>query len=168
MTAKTLMAFAPSLIPFSLSRPLIQAFYAHNNTKIPVIVGVITLFINLITGILLIRFEVVGLALCLSISSSCQYLLLLVLFRRLCFAEFRSELLKPFLLHMLMALGACIVGLIVQEIGAWEQGFSIKNTLILGLMALMAGLSYMLASFYARIPEAVKLMDALRSRFYNL
>ena len=167
MTAKTLMAFAPSLIPFSLSRPIIQAFYAQNNTRIPVLVGIITVIINLILGLFLVRYEVVGLALTLSISSCVQYFLLLILFRRRCLSKFEPQILKPFLGHVAVALAACCVGLLLQQLGDWELGFRIKNTLILGLTAAASGLTYLGLSWFCNFPEAKKLVEGLKLRLFN-
>jgi putative peptidoglycan lipid II flippase len=167
MTAKTLMAFAPSLIPFSLSRPLIQSFYAQNNTKTPVLIGIVTLFINLIFGFILVRFNVVGLALTLSISSCFQYALLLIFFKRVCISKFKTYLFKPFIFHVGITIMACIAGLIVQLLGDWELGFTIKNALILGLTAAVAGFTYLGLSWYFNIPEAKKLVEAVYLRFFN-
>jgi len=167
MTAKTLMAFAPSLIPFSLSRPIIQAFYAQNNTRIPVLVGIITVFVNLILGLVLVRFEVVGLALTLSISSVVQYLLLLLLFKRKCLSDFDPQILKPFLGHFGVAIVACCIGLLVQKLGDWPHGFSVKNTLVLGLTAGAAGVTYLGMSWFCNFPEARKLVEGIRLRVFN-
>jgi len=162
MTAKTLMAFAPSLI-----RPIIQAFYAQNNTRMPVVVGVVTVLVNLALGLFLVRYEVVGLALTLSISSCVQYFLLLILFRRTCASQFEPRLLKSFLGHLIVALGACCVGLVFQQLGDWELGFSIKNTLVLGFTAGAAGLTYLSLSWFCNFPEARKLVEGLKLRLFN-
>ena len=164
MTAKTLMAFAPSLIPFSFSRPIIQAFYARNNTRIPVIVGIFTLLVNLGLGLLLLRFQIVGLALTLSISSAFQYFVLLWLFKNNCQSKFSPMILKPFLGHVAVALAACSVGLVIQQLGDWDVGFSIKNTLVLGFMAAMSGCAYLSLAWLFNFSEAKKLVDGIRTR----
>lgn len=164
ITAHTLMAFAPSLIPFSLSRPLIQSFYARGNTRAPVIVGAFTVMLNFCLGFLLLRFQVVGLALTLSISSLVQYALLRWAFNKLGTKPFNPSLLTPFLGHMGVALAASAVGISLFGLGDWTLGFTLKNALVLGLMAFVCGFLYLALSYGFSFEEARKLVDGIRAR----
>lgn len=166
VTAHTLMAFAPSLIPFSLSRPLIQSFYARGNTRTPVMVGVLTVVLNFVLGLILLRYRVVGLALTLSFSSLVQYGVLLWAFDRQGPSRFQTLLLRPFLAHAAIAAAACAVGLTLVSLGDWQQGFSIKNSVVLMIMAGICGLSYLAVAYALKLNEAKKLLDALRDRLF--
>ncbi len=163
MTAHTLMAFSPSLIAYSLSRPLIQAFYAQSDTRTPVIVGVLSLVLNLALGLVLVRFEVVGLALCLSISSFVQYGMLFWLFRRR-HTNFKANITRPLLAHIGVASIACAIGLWPSKLADWSYGFSIRNFCLLSLVALIAGISYLGFAYYFKLEEAQKLLSVVRSK----
>lgn len=168
LTAQTLMAFAPSLIPFSLSRPLIQSFYAAKNTRTPVIIGAVIVALNLGLGLMLLRFQVVGLALTLSISSSVQFCLLLWAFARYNQMSFKSRLLWPFLSHVALSVLASLIGLFFYKAADWQQGFSLKNSLVLGIMAGACGITYLLFSYIFKLDEAKKLIDSLRARLNHI
>ncbi len=163
-TANTLIGFSPSLIAFSLSRPLIQAFYAQSDTRTPVMVGVVTVLLNLVFGLLLLRFEVIGLASTLSISSFIQYFILLWLFKKKVGQAFSTDLLKPLFAHSGIAALACGVGSMVALIGDWERGFSMKNGVVLCLVSGTAGVAYFAFAYYFKLEEARKFINALRVR----
>lgn len=164
-TAHTLIAFSPSLIAFSLSRPIIQAFYAQSDTRTPVIVGIFTVILNLVFGVLLLRFEIVGLATTLSVSSFIQYFILLWLFKKKCGNTFKAALLKPLMAHALIASVACMVALIVAQWGDWDAGLSTKNVVVLSLVSFVAGIIYLGLGYVFKLEEAVKFVNALRARF---
>lgn len=164
VTALTLLAFAPSLVAVSLSRSLIQIYYALADTVTPVLVGIFTVIANLLLGLWLIRFEVPGLALTLSISSFCQLLILLYLLRHKNENFNFRALLKPFLSHIAMAAIACGVGLLFNRLGDWSTGFSIKNCLVLGVVVGSTAMSYFGFSYYFKIDEAKKLFGVLKNR----
>lgn len=166
-TAKTLIGFSPSLIAFSLSRPLIQAFYAQSDTRTPVLVGIVSVILNLLFGLLLLRFNVVGLALTLSISSFFQYFILLWLFKRKVGAAFRTNLLKPLILHCIVAAIACGVGLVVANAGVWEHGFSIKNALVLSVVSGSAGVAYLFFAYVFKLEEARRFITAIKTRLFG-
>lgn len=164
ITARTLVAFAPSIIAFGWSRPLVQAFYALGDTKTPVVVGIITVFINLVLGLVLMRFDVMGLSMTLSFSSFAQFFILLLLFKRKNEHQFRTGLLKPFLAHTGVGLVACLMGLVCSSFGDWELGFSMKNTVVLGVISAAAGSTYFAVAYFCRLAEARKLIDGVIAR----
>lgn len=164
-TANTLIAFSPSLIAFSLSRPVIQAFYAQSDTRTPVIVGIFTVILNLIFGIALLRFEIVGLATTLSISSFIQYFILLWLFKKKCDNTFETALIKPLIAHAVIAVVACLGGLVVAQLGEWDSGLTTKNVVVLSLVSFVAGVVYLGLAYAAKLEEARKFVNAIRARF---
>jgi len=164
ITAQALMAFSPSLLAFGLSRPLIQAFYAQKNTKTPVMVGVVTVILNLGLGLLLIRFNVAGLSLTLSISSFIQFFILLYLFKKHSDGQFHARLWRPFCSHALVSAIACGVGLLIAALGNWHDGFTIHNAVVLALLSMAAGASYFAFAYYFKLPEARKFIDGIKDR----
>lgn len=164
ITSNTLFGFAPSLMFFSLSRPLIQGFYAQRDTKTPVMVGIITVILNLVIGILLLRYAVMGLALTLSISSFFQYIILLQLFKKKNFNRFNSALIKPVLAHLGLGALSCSLGLLIAQYGLWEQGLCFRNIVVLGALSFVSGLTYLILAYYFGLNEARKFVLGLRQR----
>ncbi len=167
LTAKTLIGFSPSLIAFSLSRPLIQAFYAQSDTRTPVLVGILSVILNLLFGLMLLRFDVVGLASTLSISSFIQYFVLLWLFKRKVGQSFTTELLMPLFSHAVIAILACGVGLFIAKIANWDNGFTPRNALVLSLVSGFSGLAYLFFAYLFKLEEARRFIQALRIRLWK-
>ncbi len=70
MTANALMAFSIGLLPFIMIKVLAPGFYARQDTKTPMRIGVVSLVVNIILSFLLvIPLKHVGLALAISISA---------------------------------------------------------------------------------------------------
>lgn len=167
ITANALMAFAPSLMAFGLSRPLIQAFYAQGDTKTPVLVGIVTVVLNLLIGLALLRFEVVGLSLTLSISSFMQYFILLRIFKIKNHKKFSTKLIKPFFAHAGISVIACIIGYAIAILGDFSLGFTIRNALVLVIFSAAAALSYFFFAYYFKLPEARKFIDGIMARVFR-
>ncbi len=163
-TAITLMGFAPSLISFGFSRAVMQAYYALNDTKTPVIIGFFTVFINLILGVLLFNYAVLGLALTLSVSSFFQYYLLIFYLKKKVGDEYDLKINKTFLAHLAISLVACMVGLLIQNLGNFSIGFSVYNACVLGLMALCCGTCYFSFCYYFGFKEAKTFFSMLTKK----
>ncbi len=83
-TATALCAYSAGLPGIALSRPLVAAFYARENTKVPVLVACVCLVVNIGLGALLMGpLAHVGLALAVTAASTANFLLLLFFFVRL-------------------------------------------------------------------------------------
>jgi putative peptidoglycan lipid II flippase len=82
-TALVFLAYAPQLPFTALDQLLIVAFYARKDTRTPVLVGVVTVVLYLVSALALIGpLEVAGLALANAIQNSVHGLILLVLLQR--------------------------------------------------------------------------------------
>ncbi len=78
-TSWALVAYGAGLPAFALVRPLVSAYYAVQDTKTPVRVGVVCLIVYVVTGVALMRpLDHVGLALATTVSSWVNAGLLLV------------------------------------------------------------------------------------------
>ncbi len=82
-TSKALVAYSLGLPFIALSRPLVAAFYALEDTKTPVKVAVISLVVNVVGGVALMQSMAhVGLALAVSISSLLNFVCLYIMLAR--------------------------------------------------------------------------------------
>lgn len=152
-TSMALMGFAPSLIAFGFSRAIMQAYYALNDTKTPVVIGFFTVFINLIFGVILFNYAVVGLAVTLSISSFLQYYLLKYFLKKKLASQEEIGINKIFFLHLLISFASCILGLLIQTLGDFSQGFSVYNAIVLMIMAFVCGSCYFGICYYCGFQE---------------
>ena len=112
MTARALLYYSVGLWAFAGLRVFVSAFYSLQDTKTPVKVAVIAMLLNIIFSIMLMHtpLEHGGLALALSLASSLQLLMLILLLRkRLGGVEGRSVFIsmgRSFFASLIM--GACI------------------------------------------------------------
>lgn len=82
-TASALVAYSAGLPFIAMSRPLVSAFYALEDTKTPVKIAIFCLLVNVGSGVALMQyFAHVGLAMAVSISSAVNCLLLSVFIYR--------------------------------------------------------------------------------------
>jgi putative peptidoglycan lipid II flippase len=164
MTAHTAMAFAPGLLAMATVRNVVQTFYALEDTKTPVKVAAVILFINLALGLFLIRYQVVGLALSLSLSTSIQAVILLFLLKKKIGALGLASILKAFMGHLVLAGIAVGAAYGVTQWGDWESGFGLTNLLILGSAIASAALIYGGASLAFKQQEALTVAARFRRK----
>jgi putative peptidoglycan lipid II flippase len=82
-TSLVLLAYAPQLPFTAMDQLLIVAFYSRKNTRTPVIVGMLTVVLYLITALVLLQpLGVVGLALANAVQNGAHGLILLALIQR--------------------------------------------------------------------------------------
>jgi putative peptidoglycan lipid II flippase len=171
MTAYTTMSFAPGLITTAINRITVQAFFALEDMKTPVYVGTITLFINIIIGLALLPYEIIGLGLTLSISSLIQMLILITLLTmKLNYKNYR-KLLFSFIEQFTLAFWAALSAYLITTFGTWELGANIKNLLILSLSLIVSSLIYFILALKLKIYEAQILCNIFilknKKRYYN-
>jgi putative peptidoglycan lipid II flippase len=121
-TALALICYAPGLLFVGYSRISAQTFYALKDTRTPVWVSLWTLLVNLVLGLILMRyFAHLGLAAALTLASLFNALLLVVLLRRRIGSFLQGSLWLP----LLKAIPACIaMAIVVQQIlglADWQQ-----------------------------------------------
>ncbi|WP_432738446.1 murein biosynthesis integral membrane protein MurJ [Maridesulfovibrio sp. FT414] len=108
-TAQALMAYGVGLPFIAMSRPLVSAFYAQEDTRTPVKIAIGCLLVNVAAGYLLMQSMAhVGLALAVSLSSMLNSLLLAVIMgRRTGISPFPwAGVFKSLLLSGLIGVGA--------------------------------------------------------------
>lgn len=83
MAAQSLVAFAAGLLPIMLVKVLAPGFFARQDTRTPVRVGVIAMMVNAAVGVVLVwPFAHVGLAIAISVAACVNAALLYILLRR--------------------------------------------------------------------------------------
>ncbi|WP_026167471.1 murein biosynthesis integral membrane protein MurJ [Desulfovibrio oxyclinae] len=150
-TASALIAYSAGLPFIALSRPLVSAFYALEDTKTPVKIAVLCLFVNIGLGAwLMVPLKHVGLAVAVSAASLVNALLLFIfLRRRVSVAPVEGAvMLKAVLLSTLIGAGAWYTG----RFGAWSLAF----------IPVWAGV-YFLGAHVTNMGEARMFADVYRS-----
>jgi len=110
MTTQALISYSLGLWAFSGIRVIVSAFYAFQDTKTPVKVACVALVANLIFSLILMGpFKHSGLALALSMASTLQFFLLVVLLKRRMDAWDLEPILKSF--------GKCIIASMMMGFG---------------------------------------------------
>ncbi len=111
MTARALLYYSVGLWAFAGLRVFVSAFYSLQDTKTPVKVAVIAMVLNLILSLILMRtpLEHGGLALALSLASTAQMVILILLLRRriggIDGKAVLGSMTKSFFSSMIMAIG---------------------------------------------------------------
>ncbi|MES2503977.1 MAG: murein biosynthesis integral membrane protein MurJ [Myxococcota bacterium] len=164
LTALATMAFAPGLISVAFSRTTVQAFYALKDMKTPVIIAGVTLVLNFCLGLSLMRYEVVGLAASLTLSSFVQTMLLLVCLRfKIGKLGVRSML--GSMARQLIC--AATMGLVAYEIcsfGEWTRGPTLANVGLMGGAVFAGILVYGILSLVMQSEEARQLKGLITKR----
>lgn len=144
-TAGVLLFFIVGLWASALLKTVVPVFYSMKDTKTPVNAAIISLLINILFAVILMRFMgVFGLALASSISLIFNYLYLL---RKLHLKKgigLRAGFLKSFLKTITASL---IMGLIVEFIIIVLDILSYNYLLIVLISIVIGGFSYLFSSF---------------------
>ena len=165
MTAYTTMAFAPGLISVAISRTTVQAFYALQDMRTPVIAGAASVVVNLILGIWLIRYEVTGLALSLTLSSWFQTLWLMLALRRKVGLLGGRVLAKSLLWHTGLSILMSIVAVSICTVGDWSKGPTLLNAFILFLSIFLSIALYGVTALFFKVEEAMPIWKVVSRRF---
>jgi len=151
-TATALVAYGVGLPAIALVRPLVGAFYALENTRMPVLVATLCVAVNIVLGFLLMQhFAHAGLALAVSLASYVNVGLL-------------SWLLRRRLGQWPMQLGPtlrCAAASLLMGLGAWATA---GTHLLWALLIPVWAVAYFGLARLFGLSEARQLADALRRR----
>jgi len=164
MTAFTTMAFAPSLIAIAMSRSTIQVFYALEDMRTPVWVGLFAVALNVGVGLLLRRYEVIGLALTLSISSWAQTIILMALLYRRLPALNMKGVLNSIAWQLFISLVAVSASALVVSFGTWSDGPTGTNIFLFSASLIAAIVLYFLSATVFGLEEMSTVRKALLKR----
>lgn len=164
MTAYTTIAFAPSLVAIAMSRTTIQVYYALEDFRTPVCIGLFAVALNLGIGIILQKYEVVGLAATLSISSWAQTIILMaLLYKRLPTLDMQGVL-TGIAWHCFLGLVAVSASVLVVSFGDWHDGPSLVNISLFMTSLLVAIMIYFVAAAALGMEEVLIVRRALMRR----
>jgi putative peptidoglycan lipid II flippase len=169
LVAWALLWYAAGLPGHSVLEIVSRAFYALNDTRTPVLVGVCAMSLNILLGILLGRFFQQiglmphgGLALANSIATALESITLIFLMRIRLHGIEGGKLIKAFSQSLL----ACLVmGLCVYAVSQFASAFPSWFVLTLGVLA--GVLCYGLCALILRIEEANQLLSFLTKKLKN-
>jgi putative peptidoglycan lipid II flippase len=151
-TAMALVAYSAGLPFIALSRPLVAAFYALEDTRTPVKIAVVCLVINVGLGYYLMQSMAhVGLALAVSASSCINFVLLYVVLARK-----RSTTLIPMASALKTVVLSSVIGLGAYFTAAWHPWWLL-------LIPAWAAV-YLLAAHSFQMEEAHLFINMIRSR----
>jgi putative peptidoglycan lipid II flippase len=166
MSAKALMFYSVGLWAFAGVRVPVSAFYAFQDTKTPVRIAVVAMIANLLFSLILMRLlEHAGLALALSLASTIQFCLLIVILR----LRLDEWNLYPIFLTIIKCLvSSIIMGIVVYLIyfrlitpkpssGVLIMTLSLFGVIIIGVI------TYFIVSRIVRCSETSYLIDMFRS-----
>ncbi len=164
MTAGALMFYAPGLIGQSLRMSLENIFYSHQNSKTPMLTGIISVIINVTLNFIFISFlQHRGLALATSVASISSSLILYIIIRKkIEFNEkrFFSNFIKIFISSIIMGLSAkFLFGLLAKDL----LGGRIY-ALILILVIIIAVLVYAILLYILGVREIKELIRAIAKK----
>ncbi len=168
LVAKALEFFAVGLLAFAVVETVTRAFYAMHDTRTPVIAAIITIGANiLLSWILAPRLGVGGLALSISITTTLEMLILLiVLIRRT--GSFENQLLtqigKMLIAGVFLYLSA---RLLASPLARATDPIHGHNLMMYAAFAFTLGTvtaSYLVAAYYLRISALHQLLNRVQAR----
>jgi putative peptidoglycan lipid II flippase len=164
-TALVFLAYAPQLPFTALDQLLIVAFYARKDTRTPVVVGVVTVLLYLVSALALIGpLDVAGLALANAIQNSAHGLILLVILERagarLVDARFAVWTLRVLLASAGLGAAVWLVG--QSLLPAAESTLSL--TAVLVVLAGVAAGTYLLLLELLGVRDARQMVGIIRER----
>ena len=164
-TAAALLWLSAGLVAVASIRIASQVFFALQDPKTPMMCGAIGLFGNMALAPLFIRYyDFVGLPMAVSASAWLQLTVELWLLHRRAGALGMWPIIGRALRDLTAAafMGAAAWG--VATLGAWDQGFSIRNAAVLMMAIAAGGVVYAVMQALFKAPELSSVMNRLRRR----
>ena len=170
LTFQTLGLLAVSLFAQSLLPLLTRAFYALQNTKTPLYIGIVSEIINLfLVVILIINFGVFGLAIAFSISSIVNMVLLMIFLKKQISNVGGREIMRA----TSQIVSASLVGGAAAQFGKWLVGTQGElDTFIAVFVQFMVAsalgaAAFSLVAYYLHIPEFFQFTNSLTRKVFR-
>lgn len=167
-TAFALYFYALGLAFFSGVRIIASAFYSLKDTLTPVVIAVITLLLNVIVAIILMKPLLHGgLALATTLSSIFNFVFLFFILRkRLGGIDIRGIIYS----FIRVCIASIFMGAVVYFFSLWfwnmEDGI-IEKSLVLFFIVVSGVIVFLLGAFICRSPEIHFLIDVVRNKVYK-
>jgi putative peptidoglycan lipid II flippase len=168
MTARALLYYSVGLWAFAGLRVFVSAFYSLQDTKTPVKVAVLAMVLNLIFSLILMRtpLEHGGLALALSLASTVQLVILILLLRRriggIEGTAVLGSMTKSFLSSLIMTVG--IYWLSSKYLASMASGTMVHYAFGVLLVVGAGALIFLISARLLRCPELTSVMNVLRRK----
>ncbi len=165
-TAAALQLLTPFMLAIGGINIIKKPFFALDRRDVLLGVGVCGVFLTYFLGVWLCpMYGVNGLAAALSISTTIQLLVYMVVVRGLIEGGLGLTPLMIFFGKIALATVPAVgTGLLLVRFGDWEAGFGIKNVLLLSLIGLLGGIAYVVAALVLKIPEVQTIIAKFRRK----
>ena len=156
MTSQALFYYALAIVPIGVSGVLSRAFFSLKDTKTPVIVGLLSVGLNIFLNLLIVRFMGhAGLALSTSIAASFSVFVSLILFRRKMGLLGGRQMFKSISKQVISAI---IMGIAVLGTSMISETLFIGEAVVLQILRLMlsvivGALVYIISAYLLKIEE---------------
>lgn len=171
LTFQTLGLLALSLFAQSLLPLLTRAFYALQNTKVPLYLGIVSEVINLFLAVILIRhFGVFGLAIAFSVSSVANMGLLLIFLKKQIGDIGGKEILRATKQIILASLAAGAAA----QFGKWLVGTQGELDTFLAVLeqlmvaSVLGAIVFSLTAYWLKIPEFFHFTNSLTKKIFRM
>lgn len=172
LVAAPLAFLAAGLISYALVEALTRAFYAMHDTRTPVIAGIGIVVLNIVIGLVLLeRMGYLGLALALSLSTTVEAIVLIVVLGRrigTVSAKAREWLLKVIAASGVLALVSAVLADPLTEATLPGNGPRLQQIAVFLFALSVVGLVYLGCAWILRIPELSDVLDQLSRRVPSL
>ena len=165
MTSNALFYYSIGMVGFGLREVLSRAFYSFQDTKTPMVNGLIAMTINIILNFILSKFlGIGGLALATSISSLIGSLLLFISLRKK-IGSFGSKVIIITLFKVLSA--SLVMGVIAKALyntlnGSISSNLSLITSIIIGILI------YLIFIHFMKIEDFDTLMKVVKDKFKKI
>jgi putative peptidoglycan lipid II flippase len=168
LVAAPLAFLATGLVSYALVEALTRAFYAMHDTRTPVIAGIGIVALNILMGVALLdRMGYLGLALALSLSTTVEAIVLIVVLGRRIgsvTAKTRDWLLRLMVSSAVTALVAAVLANPLTEATLPGNGPRLQQIMVFLFALGVVGLVYLGCAWILRIPELSDILDQLSRR----
>ena len=168
LVAAPLTFLAAGLVSYALVEALTRAFYAMHDTRTPVIAGIGIVALNIVIGVALLdRIGYLALALALSLSTTVEaVVLIVVLGRRIgnVTVKTRDWLLRVIASSVVMALVAAVLADPLTEATMPGNGPRLQQIVVFLVVLGVVAVVYFGCAWMLRIPELTDILDHLPRR----
>jgi putative peptidoglycan lipid II flippase len=168
LVAAPLTFLAAGLVSYALVEALTRAFYAMHDTRTPVIAGIGIVALNIVIGVALLdRIGYLALALALSLSTTVEaVVLIVVLGRRIgnVTVKTRDWLLRVIASSVVMALVAAVLANPLTEATMPGNGPRLQQIVVFLVVLGVVAVVYLGCAWMLRIPELTDILDHLARR----
>lgn len=170
MTALALCVYAPGLVVFSLLKVLIPVFYAQQDMKTPVRIGIVCTCLSLVLKLIFMwPLKHAGLALATVIGTFVEVMVLFVLIHRRFGSPGWSNILNSFFKTLAAAVVMGIVAFVINNacrsfLGSYDVSLQITRIVSLFAAIGLAIIAYAASAFVFRCEEINEFLHALRRK----